>query len=140
MCTPLLALLLAGSALAAPVPKELRKGDQSRFVGEWWECRMGDSTYTDPATARRFTFDADGNLGIRQNAGATPTEYTAAVDRTAARPTFRLASKGNVTSYNARYRLDGDTLSFALTDPGLPLAETIAPGPGVIFYELKRLK
>ena len=135
----LFALLLATPASAAPVPKESKKDDAGRFVGEWWESRQDNATYTDAAVARRFTFDAEGGLGIRQNAGAAPSDYTVAIDRTTAVPTFLLKAKVGGTSYIASYRLDADTLAFALTDPGKPLAE-IKPSAGGIFYELKRLR
>ncbi len=139
MRTILVALLFAPLAAAAPVPKELKKDDAGRFVGEWWESRQDNATYTEAAVARRFTFDAEGGLGIRQNATAAPTDYTVAIDRTTAVPTFLLKAKVGGASYIASYRLDADTLSFALTDPGQPLA-AIKPGAGGIFYELKRLK
>jgi hypothetical protein len=139
MRTILVALLLATLASAAPVPKELKKDDAGRFVGEWWESRQGDATYPDAATARRFTYDADGGLGIRQNATAPPTLYSIAIDRMQAVPCFAFKQSGTVI-YNAAYRFDGDTLSFALTVPNQPLATEIKPGAGVIFYELKRLR
>ena len=132
-------LLLLAPLAAAPVPKELKKDEMSRFVGEWWESRMGDSTYTDAALARRFSFDREGILGIRQNAGAPPTDYKIAIDTAAPKPCFTFAQNGKVI-FNAAYRMDGDTFSFALTSPGQPLAEEIKPGAGVIFYELKRVK
>ena len=107
----------ASPAFAAPVPKELKKDDLGRFVGEWWECRFENTAYEDAAKARRFTFDKDGALGIRQNAGAMPTEYTIVMDPKTTPPSFALHTKTGLI-YNASYHLEADSLRFVLTQPG----------------------
>ena len=139
MRTLIATLLCAALAAAAPVPKELKKDDAGRFVGEWWECQHQATQYPEARTARRFTFDKDGALAIRQNAGAVPTDYTLVLDPKTTPPSFVLSnSSGKI--YNATYRLEGDTLRFVLTGLNEPLLQEAKSGAGGIYYELKRVK
>ena len=139
MKTLMLLVCSAALASAAPVPKELKKDDLGRFVGEWWECRFENTVYEDAAKARRFTFDKDGALGIRQNAGAMPTEYMIVMDPKTTPPSFALHTKTGLI-YNAIYHLEADSLRFVLTQPNKPLAKDVKFGAGDVYYELKRVK
>ena len=134
--------VIASPASGAPVPKELKKDDAARFVGEWWESANQDEVYPDAATARRFRFGKDGALGIHQNAVAPATEYTVVVDPTTTPRTFVLKGKGAAgnAGWNAVYKLEGDTLRFVLTLAGEPLLKEAAPDAGGLYYELKRVK
>ena len=139
MKTILALACIAGAALAAPVPKELTKDDAARFVGEWWECQNEATLHPDVDKARRFTFETNGALAIRQNTGAAPTDYTIAFEPNTTPRSFVLSnSSGKI--YNATYRLDGDTLRFVLTDLSAPLLKEAKYGAGGIYYELKRVK
>lgn len=129
----------AAPAFAAPVPKELKKNDLGRFVGEWWECGFENMVHEDAAKARRFTFDKDGGLAIRQTVGAVPDLYTIIMDPKTTPPSFALHAKTGLI-YNASYHLEADSLRFVLTQPNKPLAKDVKFGAGDVYYELKRVK
>ena len=128
-----------GVAFGAPVPKEVKKGDAARFVGEWWECQFEATQHPDADKARRFTFDKDGALAIRQTAGAVPEPYRVVLDQTTLPPSFALSNKTGLI-FNAVYHLDGDSLRFVLTAVGKPIAKEAKHGDGGAYYELKRVK
>lgn len=139
MKTLLLLACSAALACAAPVPKELKKDDLSRLAGEWWEARFNDTVNADAADARRFSFNKDGSAGIHQRAGAAPSEYTFTIDQTTAPPSFSWKGKSG-ESYNAAYRLDGDTLSIVFSSAKNPRPKEVKFGAGDVYYELKRVK
>ena len=139
MKTLLALVCIALPGFAAPVPKEAKADDRSRFAGEWWECQFDATMFTEAKTARRFTFGKDGALAIRQNFAAVPDQYTVAVDQTTVPPSFALNNKTGLI-FNAVYHLDGDSLRFVLTAVGKPMAKEAKHGDGGAYYELKRVK
>ncbi len=139
MRTLIAGLLCAALAAAAPVPKELKKDDAARMIGEWWECQHEATQHPEPDRARRFTIEKNGALAIRQNAEAVPTDYMIVLDPTTTPPSFVL-SNASGKIFNATYRLEGDTLRFVLTGLGQPLLKEAKHGAGGIYYELKRVK
>ncbi len=130
--------LLAASALAAPVPKELKKDDS--VEGLWWEARFNDTVNPDAAKARRFSFNKDGTAGIHPTAGAAPHAYTYAVDKTTEPRSFSWNGAGGREQYRAVFRIEGDTMFLVFTGVPKPLPKEVKPGVGDVYYELKRLK
>jgi uncharacterized protein (TIGR03067 family) len=139
LLTAATALLLTATAVAAPVPKEV-KSDGGALEGIWWEARFNDTANKDAATARRFSFNRDGTAGIHQTAGAKPYEYTYAIDRTTVPPSFSWIGGGGREKYRAVYRIDGDTLFIVFENAASPLPKEVKPGMGQVYYELKRVK
>lgn len=131
-------MLFAAPALAAPVPKELK--NNSSVEGLWWEARFNDTVNSDPAKARRFSFNKDGTAGIHSTAGAKPHEYTYAVDTTTVPPSFTWNGAGGRENYRAVYRIEGDTLFIVFENATSPLPKEVKRGLGQVYYELKRVK
>ena len=140
MRTCLLALLIAGTASAAPVPKELKEDDLSRFEGLWWEVRFNDAVAPNAGAARRFSFGKDGKAGIHSGAGAKPHPYTFALDPSTIPPSFTWKGPTAREDYRAIYRLDGDNLHIVFVEAAKPLPQEVKAGAGDVYYELKRLK
>ena len=135
--------LVAPLAFAAPVPKELKKNDLSRFEGIWWEARCNDTVNADIATARRWSFGKDGTAGIHSRAAPVPSDYTFTIDQTTTPRTFTFDTKpprGGGGNYVAIYDLQGDFLRFVLTEVKKPLPKEVKSGVGDVYYELKRVK
>ena len=140
MKTWILAMCTVSIALAAPVPKEVKKTDAHLFEGPWWEAGFENRTYADQDHARRFTFDRDGGLKIAQSATAAPTEYKLAIDPATNPPSFSFAGQDGRIIFNGVYRVDAETLRFVLTALDTPRAKDAKPGAGAMYYELKRVK
>ena len=131
-------MLFAAPALAAPVPKELK--NNSSVEGLWWEARFNDTVNSDPAKARRFSFNKDGTAGIHSTAGAKPHEYTYAVDKTTEPRSFSWNGTGGREQYRAIFRIEGDTMYLVFTSVPKPLPKEVKRGVGDVYYELKRVK
>ena len=58
------ALLLAAVTLAAPVPKEIKKGDNSTALQGKWESVTADYSLKPGATGAVFRFEAGGVGGV----------------------------------------------------------------------------
>jgi len=137
-----LALLIAFAplAFAAPVPMELKKSEAQRFEGRWWESGFDNTVYPDQDRARRFAFDGQGGLTIADNATAVPNDYKLTFDPTTNPPSFAFANIDGHVAFYGVYRLEADTLRFALTSTDKPRAKEAKPGAGLVFYELRRVK
>ena len=132
-------LLFASLASAAPVPKEVKKENDS-IEGVWWEARFNNTPNADSANARQFSFNKDGTAGIHQSAGAKPLDYKYVVDRTTTPPSFTWIRSNGSENYRAIYRVEGDTLFIVFTEIKKPVPKEVKPGVGDVYYELKRVK
>ena len=133
-------LAFAAPALAAPVPKELRKDDAARLVGEWWEARNKGTVVPDAEGARRFHFRADGVCGIEERAGRKPVTYRYALDPATTPASFTWTMGFDPATYRAYYRFDGDSLHVVYVDVKNPPPKELAPGNGDEYIELRRVK
>jgi len=89
----ILAVCAYSIALAAPVPKEVKRDDLGRFEGEWWEARFNNTVHPEAATERCFRFNKDGAAGIYDRVGAEPYRYEFAIDQSTSPPSSTWNSK-----------------------------------------------
>lgn len=131
------ALLLALS-LAAPVPKEIKKADDTTTLLGKWETVTADYSGKPGMTGAVFRFDADGAGGVTPP--MTPTEISAkyTLDSTSNPKRFEWALGSGGKSIGT-YELNGDVLKVAFGSNGKQPANA-APGADVSFYEMKRVK
>lgn len=132
--------LLLASALplfAAPVPKELRAGDEARIVGVWHlkAAKYGDGDY-DSAVGTKWTLGADGKaLRDRPNEGLGKATFK--LDPKAAAKGFDwVTDEGN--TFLGVYELDGDSLRVTLNSGARPTA--CKPADGAYHFEFRRAK
>jgi uncharacterized protein (TIGR03067 family) len=134
-------VLIAGAlALAAPVPKELKKaGDETTVLGAW-ESVVADYSLKPGAAGAVFRFAAEGKGGVTPPPGmGNEISATYTIDPTANPKRFEWKLGGAGTASVATYELDGDTLKLAFGEAGKQPAAA-APAQGVSYYELKRVK
>lgn len=128
--------LLLALALAAPVPKELRKAtsDLGALQGEWLVTEK--SHHGKPAAPNGLRYVVDGNK-LKINPGDGPDRVvTLTLDEKAKTYTWE-ASWG---TWVGRYKLDGDTFTRISVKKGQPLPDEIAPGPQVEYSRATRGK
>ena len=132
-----LILLTLPTALAAPVPKELKKNDLARLEGEWTEYS------SDPNRRNfgyRFTFDRDGKAAIHEPKGDQSHHYTFQLEPDAVPPRLTWnGSRGAPSAYRGVYRLDGDTIAIVFVTADQPYPKEVKAGLGT-YYELRRGK
>jgi len=140
---PLIVLLLfAVPAVAAPVPKTLKKAATADGVWEWVEFNGNDGKmgYNIPKpTYWRIEGDliSTGKRTVDE-LFSTPLTHTMTV-RDGQQPNLRTFDTGG-TKYSAAMELDGDTLRWCYaTDPKQTITEC-KPANGVYYYVFKRMK
>jgi hypothetical protein len=137
--TLLLLLVAAPLALAAPVPKELKRTDEDAIVGTWQVVRY--SVYNEnrvlPATLWRF--DGEGKGQFWNSMSRHEMAYTLLPPASAESPNGFDYSWDHF-KMKGLYRLDGDTLTIALNnDGGKVRAAELAPGKNTWYWEFKRV-
>jgi uncharacterized protein (TIGR03067 family) len=131
-------LLTAGTLLAAPVPKELRKkDDRAAIVGTWRTVRH-DGRAENANTW--FRFEADGTLRTwhGQHPNSSQSWTWALADPTATPKRATLAQVGGA-KYECLYELAGDTLKIGFVmnaNAGLPTRVELHPA--IQLYEMTR--
>lgn len=120
---PLLALiLLAGLAVAAPVPKALKKQDTSSQILGTWKPDKGSEW---------FAFDAEGGMKAWTNGSAnSPALYTYTIDADPDGRPWRMIwySKGQPKpSFQAVFVVDGDRLFLSYS--GFGNVQSARPDP-----------
>jgi hypothetical protein len=125
------AALFAGPMVAAPVPKELKKGEGERLVGTW-----------KPAEGKTewFRFDADGTLtawdATRPN---TPSSYTYAVEPAASPRRMTWTVKGEMEPYfRCVFELDDDRLRLRYVSASADWPAKVDAACGPYFCEQTR--
>lgn len=136
---PLLAVaLLAGFVPAAPVPKALKKADDSvRIVGTWKPTDKGSAW---------FQFNDDGTLktwhGGEGGAAHSHMDWKWALD-----PDTSLSPRkvrltrvpDSQNGYDCLYELDDDTLKFVfLLSPGMSPPKKVEAGPNLQLHLMAR--
>lgn len=131
---PLLAIVfLAGLALAAPVPKELKKKSDVDLIVGTWKPAQGRTEW--------FEFTADGGMKAWNTGGsaANGAPYTWSLDPTATPKRMTWYSAGQTKpSWECVYELDGDTLRISYVSAGNKLPDQVNQGNGAHFCDLHR--
>lgn len=127
-------LLLVASAIAAPVPKALKKQlpDPERFVGTWDVLTTEQNGQPLANHAKVWTIDPD--LKMKSvHAGERVLNWTLKID-----PDKR-PKEIDIGSYKGVYEFDGDELRVAYTTGG-GRPTTFDPQPDVVIEVLRRAK
>lgn len=135
-----LALLLAGSALAAPIPKELKKDDdKTRILGTWVLAKANVNGKHDPNYFwHSVTFSADGGSCFRYKTTAEEPYDKFEVD-TASSPRTVTWLKASASVINPRpYAFRDGKLVMATRVGGGIEPTSLEPGPGIIVFEYER--
>lgn len=132
-------LLSALPMIAAPVPKEVRAGDDQRIVGVWTltKAKYGDADF-ESAIGTKWTLGADGKaVRDRPNEGVGTATFL--IDPKAAVKTFDwITGEGN--AFVGVYELDGDRFNVVLISKGRVRPTVCQPTEGGYFFEFKREK
>ncbi len=137
----ILLLIAAPGAVAAPVPKELKKSDADRIVGLWTQtgsCNGGGNV--NPPDGTSWKFEAGGKASIIQKGGgAMRGDIKYAVDPAADPKAFDwIAPWGE---WFGVYTLDGDSLTVYISSGKGKTGRNLIPktGPGIEMYSFKRI-
>lgn len=128
---PLLAIaLLVGLALAAPVPKELKKKDDATaIIGTWKPASTGTC---------HFKFNDDGTMRTWHSPNiGSPIDWTYTLDPIATPKTMKLTTAKGKETHDCIYELDGDGLKIAFV-LGAKDPKKVEAGPGLQLYEQTR--
>jgi uncharacterized protein (TIGR03067 family) len=132
-------LLSALPLVAAPVPKEVRAGDDQRIVGVWTltKAKYGEGDF-DSAVGTKWTLGADGKaIRDRPNEGVGKAKFL--IDPTVAVKTFEwITDEGN--TFVGVYELDGDRFNVVLVVKGRDRPTACQPTEGGYYFEFKREK
>jgi uncharacterized protein (TIGR03067 family) len=127
-----LLLMLTAPLSAAPVPKELRAGDEMRILGVWHleKSKYGDGEYGAIGTVWTL---GPGGKAIRKRPNEDPGEVAFKFDPKAPVKTFDWDD-----SFLGVYELDGDTLRVTLGTGTRPTA--CKPGDSVYYFVFRWVK
>ena len=132
-------LLTAPPLIAAPVPKEIRAGDDQRIVGVWTltTAKYGDTDF-ESAVGTKWTLGADGKA-IRDRPNEGVGKATFQIDSKALVKTFDWQT-GEGNTFVGVYELDGDSFNVVLIAKGLVRPTVCQPTEGGFYFEFKREK
>ena len=125
-----LLLIAAPTAVAAPVPKELKKSDMGLIVGVWEPI---------PANKSTWRFDADGKAAILNQNAPSAEGIKFAIDQTAQPKTFDWITTWG--EWYGVYDLDGDKLTIYISRKDANKGRNLErkAGPGIEVYSFKKL-
>jgi uncharacterized protein (TIGR03067 family) len=136
-----LAVLLAGSALAAPVPKELRKPDDKVAILGKWEIARANVNGKEVAKyfpEHTMTFRRDGTVVFEYPNGDTPQVLDWTLDPTETPKRFRCKMQRSEVSSSYRYAFREGRLVLAHTLGLKSVPDDLAPVPGISVVEYRR--
>ncbi len=134
-------IVVAATAAAAPVPKELKKTDLNRIAGTWaltGSCSAAGKV--SPSDGGVWKFEADGKATIIRKAGDEAAGIKFKIDATASPKSFDWICPWG--EWYGVYELTGDTFTIYIrskSDPKGRAAE-LKPGDGVEMYSFKRIE
>ena len=131
--TCLVALLIAPLAFAAPVPKELKKDDIGRMLGEWETVRADFNGR--PYNKDWLTFTRE-SVNWKTNREAADSIWALKLDPTKSPKEFEMVLNGNIKYYGL-YKFEGDTLILACKHNARP--DGFTSDNGTYLHELKRV-
>lgn len=133
----LVALLLAGSAVAAPVPKAVKKrDDKSQLLGTWKTTSEQGKTGKDIWT-HTYLFEDTGHL--QQWYGpADSSNWDWTIDPAQTPKKMTWVNKKYGRAFDCTYELDRDTLRLNYVGAGQPLPNGVGPKAGGNAIEMAR--
>lgn len=142
MRTVLVVLFVAGTAAAAPVPKELKKvEDKDRLVGKWEVARanVNGAEVANYNPAHTVAFTADGTATFQYPTLGIPDQPNQFKLDTAAAPRLLSFVRNDVVVGQPRpYEFRNGRLVMAISLGDQKPIRTLEPGQGIILLEYKR--
>lgn len=139
----LLALVLVGSAVAAPVPKELKKeDDKARLRGAWSteSVNVSGQPWKD-FSLHTMIFDADGGLRAKYHKGIADHTWTLKLDPDANPKRMSwIATDQKNDGYECAYAFVGEQLVISIAHQKQNPPGSVLPGPTATVYHLNRAK
>ncbi len=138
---PLALLLLAGTAVAAPVPKDFKRvDDATALVGTWKAHRLTMHGKDDAVIqTHTFGFDADGKCHTLFGQGQR-SDWTFTLDAKATPKRMKWTNTQGNSAFDCVYELAGDTFKLGFLAAGQLVPDKVEPGPSVTLYEMTRAK
>ena len=136
-----IALLLLASplAFAAPVPKELKRTDETAILGTWRVMRYCAYNEDRVIPLTLWRFDGAGKGQFWNPTGRQDMAYTLLPPDGAKSPNG-FDYGWDHFKMKGLYRLDGDTLKIAMNnDGGKVRAADLAPGKNTWYWEFERV-
>lgn len=127
--------LLAGIAVAAPVPKSVKKKDDATLILGTWKPTGKDMAW--------FQFADDGTLktwhGDDENANKMAWTWAIDPERTTPRRVRLNRVPDSHNGYDCLYELDGDTLKLVfLLKKGMLPPEKVQAGPDLQLHQMTK--
>lgn len=137
--TVTISLLLVVPLAAAPVPKPLKKlEDTKAIVGRWEGDYLGNKAGIG-GNQYQFRFGADGTCGIVSGKGGQESQCEYTLDPAQSPKRMKWLNGPQKAEWRCVYELDGDTLRVCFVNPGTDIPPDTAEHPGVTVYALKRV-
>ena len=139
----LLLFAITSGTVAAPIPKEVKVGnDAQRILGKWQtEFLSSNGADKQLSTSSIFRFEAEGKCAIlhsSNDANDSDSEFTLDVSSNPRR--MKWLSGVAKQEWLCLYELDSDSLKIAFINAGTPVPDAIAPAQNATIYYLKRIK
>jgi len=133
--------LLAGTLVAAPVPKDFKKADDATLLAGTWKAHRLTMHGKDDANihTHTFGFDADGKCHTLYGQGQR-SDWTFTLDPKATPKRIKWVSVQGNSNFDCVYELSGDTLKLGFLGAGQPVPDKVEPGPALTLYEMTRAK
>ena len=141
MRTLVVLMVMVATAVAAPVPKELKKNDLNRIAGTWaltGSCSGAGAV--SPPDGSVWKFEADGKATIIRKAGDEAAGIKFAIDATASPKSFDWICPWG--EWYGVYELTGDTFTIYIRGKSDTQGRNteLKPGNGVEMYSFKRIE
>ncbi len=133
MRTLIATLLCAAFAAAAPVPKELKRDDAARLVGEWQTVR---SEYNGREYIKDYLIFTRDTVNWKPAKDGADYLWKLTLDPTASPKEFQIVMNGNI-AYSGLYKFDGDKLTLVCKQNAKP--DGFTSDNGTYFHELVRV-
>ena len=132
--------LLAGTVVAAPVPKDFKKPDDKAAVLGTWVAHTLDGRAGRPHT-HTFVFEADGKCHTLYGQGSrSDWTYTLDTTTTPKRMVWTAAEVGGATTFDCAYEVSGDTFKLAFLTGNNKNPDKLEPTAGLTLHEMTRVK
>lgn len=141
MRTPLLCLLAFVPAVAAPVPRGIKRHADAACLEGLWEIVTQDGGGGHGTTEERFWLRvADGKMSIGQDQPTAKADSPFTLDPTTTPRQLDLTWRNFTTPQRYIYHLDGDTLTWCHAPDDQPRPTEFKGGGGAFCTIWKRVK